>query len=201
MQSIKSDLLRVLTLCLCFPRIFATAEVSEALQGTDWNAYERGKLGSQPQTKYRTSKATSPLVHVTKQSEGCDQDGHILLAPRGDEFARNKALLLDGQGSLVWYHEERGAVNDLRIQSYMGEDYLTYWVGDDNFYGHGAGYFKMVCLIRSTSGQQRKIKADTRDSSTLTMTLPMHLLLQGTLMEIIMTFRSPTTILPSSPLT
>ena len=65
----------------------------------------------------------------------------------GDVFvdARNApqdgAMILDGQGNLVWYHP--GSVDDspmdLRVQSYQGQPVLTWWQGEVTSSGHGLG--------------------------------------------------------------
>jgi len=52
--------------------------------------------------------------------------------------------MLDEQGRLIWQHEERGSIQNVQVQQYQGRDFITYWVGDDSFHGHAAGYYKMV---------------------------------------------------------
>lgn len=113
-----------------------------AAQSIDWDQYESGSLGDYPQTTFKTTNIGSPLVHVTKQKATVD-DEYVLLAPQGDRIRANKALLLDQNGHAVWQHEERGTIKSFEVQTYRGDDYLTFWVGDDNFYGHGRGYYKM----------------------------------------------------------
>lgn len=52
--------------------------------------------------------------------------------------------MMDHKGHLVWAHEEWGSVKNLQVQTYKGRQYLTFWVGDDGFWGHGSGFYKMV---------------------------------------------------------
>lgn len=128
----------------CFHVVRAVIEGT--LAGVDWEAYERGDLSPIPLVHYHSADFSNPMIHVTARHQACEDDSHILISPRGKDYPGNRALLLDTQGSLVWHHKERGAVSSMQVQSYKGEDYLTYWVGDDNFWGHGVGYFKMVCV-------------------------------------------------------
>lgn len=126
----------------CWRIVGAAFDKSRA--GIDWEAYELGDLSPIPLVHYHSADFSSPLVHVTTRHQTCQEDSLILLSPRGKDYPGNKVLLLDDQGALVWHHKERGAVSSMQVQTYKGEDYLTYWVGDDNFWGHGVGYYKML---------------------------------------------------------
>jgi hypothetical protein len=117
-----------------------------------WRDYETGVQGAFPQVTYRSTKVGSPLVHVSKWNSSCDSKSHVLLSPHGKRTADNKVLLLDARGNLVWYQQESGAVHNPQVQRYKGNDYITYWVGDDEFWGHGAGYYKMVCFLPRAPG-------------------------------------------------
>jgi len=112
-----------------------------------WADYESGALGQYPQVTYASSKISTPLVHVSKWDERCDADGFVLISPHGERIADNKLLLLDYKGNLVWYGQENGSIHNIQVQKYRGDKYITYWVGDDEFYGHGAGFFKMVSSL------------------------------------------------------
>jgi len=72
------------------------------------------------------------------------------MSAHGKHIADNKLMLLDHEGNLVWYTQETGAIHNIQVQQYKGDDYITYWVGDDEFYGHGAGFFKMVRITNLT---------------------------------------------------
>lgn len=136
---------------ILFLTIFSyfTVVLSEA-ETTDWTAYERGSLGVYPQVHFKTTETTAPLVHINQWNSSCDS-GYIFISPHHDRVADNRIYMLDEQGHLVWYHEERGSLHNVQVQRYKGRDYITYWVGDDSFHGHGAGYYKMVSVLSFSS--------------------------------------------------
>lgn len=119
-------------------------QVSSTDATNQWQAYEAGALGAYPQVTFQSTSFTAPRVHVTKWDPRCDHDSYTLLAPHGTEINDNKAMLLDSRGQLVWLHQEKGSVHNLRVQKYKGNDYITFFVGDDGFWYHGSGYYKMV---------------------------------------------------------
>lgn len=104
--------------------------------------------GEWPQVRYQSTAITHPLIHVAQWNESCDNDSYVLLVPHPlSEGAGNKIMMFDYRGNLVWYLQEKGAVHNAQVQSYNGADYITYWTGNDEFPGHGAGYYKMVRTI------------------------------------------------------
>lgn len=115
----------------------------------DWDAYERGELGAHPQVRFRSTEMTAPLVHVEHDHPNCDRSEYVALSYGTETDAGNKAMLLDSNGDLVWSHSERGNIHNVQVQQYKGRDYITFWVGDDDFFGHGHGYFKMVSFGRT----------------------------------------------------
>ncbi|KAK9855192.1 hypothetical protein MYU51_002491 [Penicillium brevicompactum] len=52
-------------------------------------------------------------------------------------------MILDQDGDLVWFKEYATTYN-LNIQSFRGEDYLTFWAGNDGIGGHGDGTYYML---------------------------------------------------------
>jgi len=103
--------------------------------------------GDFPHVTFQSTRVTVPVVEIEKWDSKCDttSPSYILLSPHGSNIADNKVLLLDQRGQLVWFQQEHGAVHNVQVQQYRSESYITYWVGDDEFWGHGAGYYKMVC--------------------------------------------------------
>lgn len=57
-------------------------------------------------------------------------------------------MVLDRRGELVWAHHFEnkfgGQAYDFMVQNYKGEDYLTFWLGDDRVRGHGAGAYYLL---------------------------------------------------------
>ncbi|KAI4715950.1 hypothetical protein E4T48_07864 [Aureobasidium sp. EXF-10727] len=65
-------------------------------------------------------------------------------------------MIVDSYGELIWAKSTEGQAYDLKVQEYRGQQYLTYWQGDDRVRGHGAGDFYML----NTGYQEvRKISA------------------------------------------
>jgi hypothetical protein len=121
------------------------SEVTCQQNSTDlWSDYEAGRLGLSPQTTYKGTPITNPQVHVIRRNSSCDSESSVLISPHGEHLTDNKILLLDNEGNLIWHHHDTGAIHNAQVQRYKGHDYITYWVGDDGYWGHGAGYYKMV---------------------------------------------------------
>ena len=112
-----------------------------------WKDYEAGRLGLSPQTTYKSTSISNPLIHVIRRNSSCDSESSVLISPHGEQLTDNKILLLNNDGNLIWHHHDTGAIHNAQVQQYKGHDYITYWVGDDNFWGHGAGYYKMVSPV------------------------------------------------------
>jgi len=99
---------------------------AEQVDADYWRDYETGVQGVFPQVTYRSTKVSSPLVHVSKWNSSCDSKSHILLSPQSQRTADNKVLLLDTRGNLIWYQQESGAVHNPQVQRNKGNDYITY---------------------------------------------------------------------------
>jgi hypothetical protein len=52
-------------------------------------------------------------------------------------------MILDARGELVWMKYNWGTTQDFRVQQYQGQDYVTFWQGDEED-GHGRGSWYMV---------------------------------------------------------
>ncbi|KAK0658543.1 hypothetical protein DIS24_g4664 [Lasiodiplodia hormozganensis] len=67
-------------------------------------------------------------------------------------------MILDQAGNLVWTLDGRpyGETYNLNVQEWNGEQYLTFWGGDDTVGGHGQGYYYM---FDSSYTQVRQISA------------------------------------------
>lgn len=85
----------------------------------------------------------SPIVEISQYNSGCDP-GLTFLAPRGDSIAYPGPMILDAQGNLVWMKHNLNITQDFKVQRYRGQDYLTYWEGEE-IDGRGEGSWYMVC--------------------------------------------------------
>ncbi|KAI7369214.1 hypothetical protein KC354_g2108 [Hortaea werneckii] len=119
-----------------------------------------GVRGSYPVKKGTSSKLTAPETNVLRWSPECDDGRYHFVAPRGWKVPRPGPMILDAKGSMIWSkhfdNEFGGQAYDLKVQRYKGEDYLTFWLGDDRIRGHGAGEYYM---LNSSYDVVRKIKA------------------------------------------
>ena len=117
------------------------AEYSEAL--------DNGTNGNYPVRTYATADdIVSPQVNYLQWNERCDDGLLYFLGPRGWSVASPGPMILDGRGDLVWTahfdNEFGGQAYDFKVQTYQGEQYLTFWLGDDRVRGHGSGSYYMV---------------------------------------------------------
>ena len=107
-----------------------------------------GSYGSYPAYDFVSSKLKAPRTNLLQWSPECDDGLNYFITPRGWSVAEPGPMILDGDGSMVWSqhfaNDFGGQAYDLRVQEYRGEDFLTFWLGDDTVRGHGAGCFYMV---------------------------------------------------------
>ncbi|EEY18402.1 conserved hypothetical protein [Verticillium alfalfae VaMs.102] len=104
--------------------------------------YDWGVYGAYPQVHYESLGASSPWPNVLRSDPKCD-DGLLFMAPRGRSVQTPGPMILDQQGNLVWMNTEWGQAMDVKVQSYQGEDYITFWHGTDNG-TFGMGYYLML---------------------------------------------------------
>ena len=66
--------------------------------------------------------------------------------PRGHQVPDPNPVILDGAGNLVWTLPGKpyGQTYNFNVQELDGEQYLTFWGGDDAIGGHGQGSYYMV---------------------------------------------------------
>ena len=112
-------------------------------------AHENGSVGYYPHYEYVTlPKVRSPKTNWLQYDERCDDGLQYFIAPRGYSDPRPGPMILDRRGELVWAHHFEnkfgGQAYDLMVQKYDGEDYLTFWLGDDRVRGHGSGAYYML---------------------------------------------------------
>ena len=116
------------------------------------NAYDEGSCGGYPVQKYYSSDAIAPHTNTLQESLECDTSLLTFLSPRGysDEARNPRAVILDSTGSLVWSSGWDGKqIYNLRAQRYKGNDYITFWAGNDAVGGHGAGHYYMVRALQA----------------------------------------------------
>ncbi|KAF3770061.1 hypothetical protein M406DRAFT_227814, partial [Cryphonectria parasitica EP155] len=101
-----------------------------------------GLYGAYPRISYESFSSASPWLNIIKSDPRCE-DGYTLIEPRGDSVPYPGPIILDNDGSLVWMETRYGQAMDLKVQSYKGNDYLTFWHGGDSGW-FGKGYYLML---------------------------------------------------------
>jgi hypothetical protein len=114
-----------------------------------------------------------PTIEVLTHSHGSSssgggaggrEGGYIFVAPKNgpdeESPSQDGAMILDDRGDLVWFWplgSEEQDVMDFKVQSYRGEDVLTFWVGTHTGYGQGEylilnSSYEEVARVRAARG-------------------------------------------------
>lgn len=111
-------------------------------------AFDAAEYGVYPVQRYSSTNIVSPCLNVLQASSECDSQLYTFLTPRGPLTSEPTATILDHNGHLIWTAGWQGQqIYNLMVQEYRGENYLTFWAGNDAVGGHGAGLYYMVCPI------------------------------------------------------
>lgn len=131
-------------------------DASAALQATTpppVPGYDRdidnGTLGYYPSWNFMTEgEISAPRTNWLQWNQQCDDGMYYFLTPRGYSLPDPGPMILDSRGELVWSkhfaNQWGGQAYDLMVQHYQGQEYLTFWTGDDQIRGHGSGSYTMV---------------------------------------------------------
>ncbi|CAM1508984.1 Fc.00g027230.m01.CDS01 [Cosmosporella sp. VM-42] len=99
---------------------------------TDSTWHTLGWSGHTPSTRYLSFDESVPTIDFLRQDSRCSQE-NILLSPRGPSVDGLGGIILDAAGDLVWWQTvTKGQTQDLRVQEYYGEKYLTYWAEEEH---------------------------------------------------------------------
>ncbi|KAL2810986.1 ASST-domain-containing protein [Aspergillus granulosus] len=98
-----------------------------------------------PTVEYRSTAIVGPPIRVVSNGIECRDGQYTFLSPRGDGMVAHGPTIVDQDGELVW----TTTFNDLPtynldVNTYRGQDYLTFWAGDDKVDGHGEGFIYML---------------------------------------------------------
>jgi len=145
-----------LTLCLrTSAHPLETRENDSSIEAPDPfdAALDNGTYGYFAVDDYVTApEIASPRTNWLQWSPECKDGLLYFLTPRGWGIERPGPMILDWKGDLIWSqhfaNEFGGQAYDLQVQRYQGQDYLTFWTGDDRVRGHGAGSYVMVSFHR-----------------------------------------------------
>ncbi|KAH9890731.1 Arylsulfotransferase-domain-containing protein [Xylariomycetidae sp. FL2044] len=110
--------------------------------------YDDKWLGRLPKHSFKTTHLDAYRLNLVRRDKRCQHDLLTFLAPRGFiELSKPpQASIYDSDGHLVWTTNWRGTKNiyNLAVQQYRGNDYLTFWAGNDAVGGHGEGTYFML---------------------------------------------------------
>lgn len=113
---------------------------SVAAHGSYW--YDWGLYGAYPRIAYESFSSASPWLNILQSDERCDA-GYTFIEPRGTSVPYPGPIILDNEGNLVWMETKYGQAMDLKVQTYKGDDYITFWHGGDSGW-FGKGYYLML---------------------------------------------------------
>lgn len=109
--------------------------------------FDKGELGDFVPQRYQSTAISAPRANIFEKAGSCHDDGlFVMLTPRGGVVLQAAPMILDHHGSLVWTGLSDGQPYNLQVQTYRGEQYLTFWAGNDGVKGHGSGLYYMVRL-------------------------------------------------------
>ena len=107
-----------------------------------------------------------PFVEVTKRAAGV-ADGYVFLAPKKDPMmdhpknaGQDGPMILGNDGNPIWFRpvprDEEDAM-DFKVQSYKGQQVLTWWEGVHTGYGRGEhvildSSYREVARVRAGNG-------------------------------------------------
>ena len=111
----------------------------------DAEDFDKAKYGIFSEHKYKSTRLVGPrFLRRTWVPEYCTSDDYYFFAPRGMLVGHPGPMIVDDKGSLIWHSNAWPVAYGLDVQRYRGEDYLTFWSGNDQVIGHGSGYYYMV---------------------------------------------------------
>ncbi|KAI1327030.1 Arylsulfotransferase-domain-containing protein [Xylariaceae sp. FL0255] len=105
--------------------------------------YELGLYGLYATSSFKSFDLEAPRLNFPRWNEETCSQGYYAIAQKGKIVSNSGPSILDARGELVWTDDRYGVVFNLQIQTYKGEDYLTFWAsptGSSHGYGRGTYY-------------------------------------------------------------
>jgi hypothetical protein len=119
-----------------------------------------------------------PAIEITTQAQDT-APGYIFVAPKKGA-GQDGPMIVDDQGQLVWFSKDRYAT-DFRVQTYQGEQVLTWWEGKV-VAGHGVGEYvifdgsyREIARVRAGNGYRGDLHEffiTAEDTALLTAYVP-----------------------------
>jgi hypothetical protein len=109
--------------------------------------FDLGEFGPYPnRTFFATPQHIAPKLNILQSNPRCQDGLYTMVSLRGESMTgqSKSPMILDNNGHLVWMNATYGETFALGVQTYKGEDYLTFWKGNPVVAGHGEGHYYMV---------------------------------------------------------
>ncbi|KAI0487757.1 Arylsulfotransferase-domain-containing protein [Xylaria cf. heliscus] len=107
--------------------------------------YELGFYGLYPTSSYKSCELTPPRLNFPRWNEQQCSDGYYLIAQKGKIVSDPGPTIFDSKGELVWADDSYGVVFNLQVQTYKGDNYITFWSSPEgSSHGYGRGTYYML---------------------------------------------------------
>ncbi|KAK3671339.1 hypothetical protein LTR78_008799 [Recurvomyces mirabilis] len=90
--------------------------------------YDLALFGAYRTQDYVSFNLTSPQTSTVRWDDSCDQ-GYIFLDPSGPAVGHRGPLIVDAQGGLIWTSDQFQTTTNLKVQTYRGKEFMTFWSG------------------------------------------------------------------------
>ena len=104
--------------------------------------YELGLYGGSPSQTYISNGLTSPRISA-RTGAGLCRNGYTFINFNGASVPRPGPAILNDNNELIWKAEEFGTTTNLKVYTYRGEQYMTFWSGNKGG-TMGKGVYYMV---------------------------------------------------------
>ncbi|KAI0908053.1 Arylsulfotransferase-domain-containing protein [Ustulina deusta] len=121
----------------------ARAQAYDVFSSSFW--YELGFYGLYPTMSFKSSELTAPLLNFPQWDRQECSDGYYLIAQKGKIVSDTGPTIFNSRGELIWADDSYGVVFNLQIQTYKGENYITFWSSPEgSSHGYGRGTYYML---------------------------------------------------------
>lgn len=112
---------------------------------TSSKEFDKGDYGRYVAQQYHSTSLLGPRPNMFDVAGSCGDDGLlVMMTLRGWAVEQAAPMIIDGRARLVWTGPAYVQPYNLQVQTYRGEQFLTFWAGDDGVKGHGSGFYYMV---------------------------------------------------------
>ncbi|GAA5852879.1 hypothetical protein JCM8547_004717 [Rhodosporidiobolus lusitaniae] len=118
---------------------------ADTLETSNSSSWWSGPVGP-VQTFHSSSLEPPEFNRITYEEESVQGENYTLISYRGTGTGQPAPVVMDVNGSLVWSGAEDGYTNtmDLRVQTYKGEEVLTFFTGSFFSGGYANGTWQIL---------------------------------------------------------